>query len=59
MLGNASMVQLSAADVQQLSDHLASALLMYRAVSSDTATAESEADVWHALLHAVTEDMAC
>ena len=54
MLGNASVVRLSAAEIQQLSDHLASALMMYRAVPSASDTSGGEADVWHALLNLET-----
>jgi len=54
MPGNASVVRLSAAEIQQLSDHLASALMMYRAVPSASDTSGGEADVWHALLHLET-----
>ncbi len=48
---NAPWVRLSAADVQQISDHLASALIMYRAAPSVQETSGGEADVWYALLN--------
>jgi len=54
MLGNASVVRLSAAEVQQLSDHLATALMMYRAAPSVHETSGGEADVWYALLRLET-----
>jgi len=54
MLGNASVVRLSAAEIQQLSDHLTSALMMYRAVPSASDTSGGEADVWYALLNLET-----
>ena len=48
---NAPWVRLNAADVQQISDHLASALMMYRAAPSVQEMSGGEVDVWHTLLN--------
>jgi len=48
---NAPWVRLNAADVQQISDQLASALMMYRAAPSVQEMSGGEVDVWHTLLN--------
>ncbi len=48
---NPIVVRLSAADVQQLSDHLSTALVMYHLAPSPKDTTKEEEDVGQALLY--------